>query len=48
VAVAFITINPDLGRNLLETGPGRVALAVAVGFEALGIFLSRLLGRVEV
>lgn len=48
VAIAFIAINPDIGRNLFETAAGRVALGIAVGFEALGIILSNVLGRVEV
>lgn len=48
VAIAFIAINPDIGRNLFETAAGRVALGIAVGFEVLGIILSNVLGRVEV
>ena len=48
VGIAFIALNPDLGRNLIMEPAGRIALAVAVGFEALGITLSFILGRVEV
>lgn len=48
VALVFISINPDVGRNLFETNAGRIALAIGLGFETLGIGLSRVLGRVEV
>jgi tight adherence protein B len=48
VALAFIGLNPELGRNLVEETAGRVALAVAVGFEIVGIVMSQLLSRVEV
>lgn len=48
IAVAFITLNPDLGRLLIDTVPGRIALAVGLAFEALGLLLIRKFGQIEV
>lgn len=48
VAAAFTLLNPDMGGLLFSTVPGRIALAVAAGFELFGLFLIRRLARVEV
>lgn len=48
VAVLFIVVNPDVGRLLIDTTVGRIALAVGIGFELVGLWLIRRLGVVEV
>jgi tight adherence protein B len=47
VALSFILINPELGTLLYETPVGRIALAVGVGFELLGLWLIRRLSVIE-
>lgn len=47
VAVAFIGMNPDTGRLLIDTTAGRVSLAIGIGFELLGLWLIRRLGVIE-
>jgi tight adherence protein B len=47
VAIMFITLNPENGSLLYETGAGRVALAVGIGFELAGLWLIRRLGVIE-
>jgi Flp pilus assembly protein TadB len=41
-------VNPDVGKLLIETTIGRIALAVGIGFELVGLYLIRRLGVVEV
>ncbi len=48
VAAGFFWLSPDTGRLLFETAAGRIALAIGLGFEALGLYLIRRLGQVEV
>lgn len=48
VAVAFIAINPDVGELLVTTPAGRIALAVGIGFELVGLWLIRRLSIIEV
>lgn len=45
---AFIALNPKLGRLLIETPAGQISLGVGLAFEALGIWLIRRLGVIEV
>lgn len=48
IAVAFMLLNPDTGRLLFETTPGRIALAIGIAFELVGIWLVRRFAKVEV
>lgn len=48
VAVAFIAINPEVGELLVTTAAGRIALAVGIGFELVGLWLIRRLSVIEV
>jgi len=48
VAGAFLGLNPDMGRLLFEEPAGRIALAIGIGFELLGLWLIRRLAVVEV
>lgn len=48
IAVAFMTLNPDVGGLLVDTVPGRIALAIGIAFEVFGLFLIRRFARVEV
>lgn len=48
VAVAFIALNPTVGRLLIDTFAGRVSLAIGLAFEVGGLFLIRRLGVIEV
>lgn len=48
VAAAFITLNPDVGRLLIDTFAGRVSLAIGLAFEVGGLFLIRRLAVIEV
>lgn len=48
IAVAFITINPELGSLLFTTTVGRISLAVGIAFEIAGLLLIRKLARIEV
>lgn len=48
VVALMLLINPEMGDLLINTGIGRVALAVGVGFELLGLFLIRRLAVIEV
>jgi tight adherence protein B len=48
VAVAFLGLNAELGALLLGTTAGRVALALGIAFEVIGLFFIRRLARVEV
>jgi tight adherence protein B len=47
VAVAFIALNPDTGKLLYNNGVGRIALAVGIGFELLGLWLIRRMSVIE-
>ena len=47
VALAFISLNPEVGSLLYETGAGRIALAIGIGFELLGLWLIRRLAVIE-
>lgn len=48
VAIAFVGLNPDTGRLLVETFAGQVSLALGVVFEVAGLLLIRRLGVIEV
>jgi len=48
VAVAFISINPDTGKLLVETAAGQISLAIGIIFELLGLWLIRRLAMIEV
>jgi tight adherence protein B len=48
VAMAFIFLNPDLGDLLINTTAGRIALAIGLGFEVIGIIAIRKLAKIEV
>ncbi|MQA00921.1 MAG: hypothetical protein GEU80_16645 [Dehalococcoidia bacterium] len=48
IAVAFIGLNPDLGRLLIDTVPGRIALAIGMAFEVFGLFLIRKFAQIDV
>jgi len=48
VAGAFLGLNPDMGRLLFEEPAGRIALAIGIAFELLGLWLIRRLAVVEV
>lgn len=48
IAAAFIAMSPDMGRLLIETVPGRIALAIGVAFELLGLVLIRKFAQVDV
>lgn len=48
VAIAFIFLNPDLGDLLINTTAGRIALAIGLGFEVIGIIAIRKLAKIEV
>lgn len=48
VAVAFITINPEVGKLLFQTTVGQIALTVGIAFELLGLWLIRRLVAIEV
>lgn len=48
IAGAFILLNPEAGKLLFETSAGRIALAVGIGFEVLGLLLIRRLAVIEI
>jgi tight adherence protein B len=48
IAVAFIGINPDTGRLLVETAAGKISLAIGIAFELLGLWLIRRLAVIEI
>lgn len=48
VAALFFAINPEVGELLVTTAAGRVALAVGIGFELVGLWLIRRLSVIEV
>jgi tight adherence protein B len=48
IGIAFITLNPDLGRLLIETTAGRIALAVGIAFEVVGLLLIRRFAHIEI
>jgi tight adherence protein B len=48
VAAAFIGINPDTGKLLVETAAGQISLAIGIIFELLGLWLIRRLAMIEV
>ena len=48
IAAAFIAINPDIGRLLVNTVPGRISLGIGLAFELLGLLLIRKFGQIEV
>jgi tight adherence protein B len=48
VAVAFISINPETGRLLVETAAGRISMVIGIAFELLGLLLIRRLAVIEV
>jgi len=48
VAVAFIFVNPSMGRLLYETTVGRIALALAIIIELFGLWLIRRLTKIDV
>ncbi|MEZ4503846.1 MAG: type II secretion system F family protein [Dehalococcoidia bacterium] len=48
IALAFIGLNPDIGRLLIDTTPGRIALGVGIAFELAGLFLIQKFAKVEV
>ena len=47
VAVAFISINPDMGKLLVETAAGQISLAIGIAFELLGLWMIRRLAVIE-
>ena len=48
VAVAFISINPDTGKLLVETAAGQISLAIGIAFELLGLWMIRRLAVIEI
>lgn len=48
VALAFLSMNPHMGSLLINTEAGRIALAVGLGFELLGLWLIRRLAVIDV
>lgn len=48
VALLFIAINPDLGRILVTTTVGLIALGVGIFFELLGLWLIRRLAVIDI
>ena len=48
VAMAFIFLNPDLGDLLINTMAGRIALAIGIIFEVIGIVAISQLAKIEV
>ena len=48
VAVAFVTLNPEVGKLLFETTVGQIALGVGIAFELLGLWVIRRLVKIEV
>ena len=48
VAVAFLTLNPQLGDLLFNTTAGRIALVIGIVFEIVGLFAIRKLAKIEV
>ncbi|HKS92209.1 MAG TPA: type II secretion system F family protein [Tepidiformaceae bacterium] len=48
VAAAFIFLSPTAGKLLLHSTAGHFALGIAIGFELLGLWLIRRLGKIEV
>ncbi|MBI2764675.1 MAG: type II secretion system F family protein [Chloroflexi bacterium] len=48
LAALFIVISPDIGRTLITTGAGNVALAFAAVCEIAGIYTVRRLAVIEV
>jgi tight adherence protein B len=47
VALMFVSVNPDTGKLLFTEPAGRIALAIGIGFEILGLWLIRRLGKVD-
>ncbi len=48
IALAFITLNPEMGLLLIETAAGRIALAIGIVFELIGVYFVRKFAQVEV
>jgi tight adherence protein B len=48
VAVLFISLNPEMGRLLIDTVAGRIALAIGLGFELVGLVVIRRIAQIEV
>jgi tight adherence protein B len=48
VSGLLLLVNPKMAALLFGTTPGRIALAVGIGFELFGIFLVRKFGTIEV
>ena len=48
VAVLFMLLNPDMGTLLLTTVAGRIALAIGIGFEIVGLLVIRRIAQIEV
>lgn len=48
VAVLFIMLNPEMGTLLLTTVAGRIALAIGIGFEIIGLLVIRRIAQIEV
>jgi tight adherence protein B len=48
IAVAFIAINPDIGKLILETTTGKISAAIGIGFELMGVWLIRRLAIIDI
>ncbi|MFN8637968.1 MAG: type II secretion system F family protein [Dehalococcoidia bacterium] len=48
IGALFVWVNPVAGRTLIDTTPGLISLAIAVGFELLGLFLVNRLSHIEI
>jgi len=48
IAILFIVISPDIGRLLLNTTVGNIALAFAVFMELAGLYVVRRMAVIEV
>ena len=48
VAVAFVFTRPEMGRLLLDTTIGRVAVVIAVIFEIMGVIIIRKLSNIKI
>lgn len=48
VALGFFAFKPELGKLLIETTAGQIALAIGIAFELVDLWLIRRLAVIEV
>jgi tight adherence protein B len=48
IALLFFAVNPGIGRLLIDTPTGQMALTVGIFFELVGLWLIRRLATIEV